>query len=778
MEPFAYIRRSYDQLRDTDAGYLARALREVGGIRSDSRRWEILMRELRFDRARFGERECVLRGLSWVAPLKLTAQQIVYGDDEPRSIQDVREQEMYSGEAPLATDAGTLLIDGAHRVVRGELGACVGFAPFERGWRFANIWGDCLEFVALDGGVEIHCRLADDSVSALWTGEPPTFEPKGKKSALREPAVPENVIVRTREDIQNFLGRYPLPTTSRAVIAPSSLFAGAEEDPWSSEDFERVLDWVRTEEADKLRRAQPVPLRVLGPGLIVARWVRRGLFLTAMDALDRGDTMSFGTRAKPRRKQDFSWLPHDTWNCAPLASLLRARLTSEATAPTAPIASPVSTASLQRTLRLAANVRAPSEWLSSSVKKVTLLELPMCELDRDGEVLRPDRFTDRTIRGALGLTQRDREVDPLAIASPDALPTDAALSSECARATLASRRFEQTTNVLARTDDALAVTDAAGARWIERSPACAQQDRLFREQWAATDLGAHERGARYAESASTRDGALAIGKLLRIGFDLRVTPGAAWVTTARIGDAMDAMRGRQVESVLHDTRYGREAWRGALTTDSLADVGAVLADGATLATVLEPTDNAALSPEDRLLRAIDGEPMGAMVERPARWPGPTATVIAREVFARRGVDELVPLVRAREARLEALRARVEACAAIDDELARAALLEQVEEDRDVAQRGNDLPPGVIAVATWLLAWRAPLAIGSVLSLRNDRQLTVEKVESERFFDGTTELDVLAHPSMREAIIAAAARADDSADASSSAALCCYVLREG
>lgn len=777
MDPFEFVRRSYDQLLDTNEGYLSLALREVGLIQSEWRQWEIALRAVRFERPRLDEQECVLRGLSLVVPLKLAAQQLLFTDEEPRAIVDVREQEMYSSELPIPTCGGTLVIDGEHRVVRSELGVCEGFAPFERGWRYGNAWGDCIEFVPVRDGVELTYRLADDSVSARWTHEPLVTESKGKKSALREPSLPEKLVLRSSADIQDFLSKYPLPTGRRAVIAPATLFAGAADQPWSAEDLERVLDWVRTDAADALRRAHGTPLRVLGPGLIIARWVRRGLFLTAMDALDRGDTMSFGPRAKPKRKRDFTWLPHDAWNARPLAALLRARIESEATAPRAPIASPVAVATLHRSLRVASNVRVPSGWLSATVKKVTIAELPMCELDRAGEILAPDRFTARTIRGALGLSATDREVDPLPIAAPDALPADAALSAACARETLATRRFDEATSVLARTDDALAVRDSRGARWIARSPDSAQRRRLAREELVAS-VRDYDAGARYGDSLTSRDGALALGKLVRIGFDSRVRPGAAWVSTARLGDALDAMRAERVESTLRDTRAGREAWRDADTVDSLADVGTTVLEGAALATVLVPTDDASLSPEERLLRAIDGAPMGAATERAVRWTGPAATVVARTVFARRGVDELVPVVRAREAVLRSLQARMDASIAVQDEPARAALLEQVNEAQYAASRGCDLPPGVIAVATWLLAWRAPVAVESALALRNDTRITVERVSDERYFEGAAEVDLLVHPSMRDAITAAQERSLEFVGATpGDAPPACYVLRE-
>jgi hypothetical protein len=363
----------------------------------------------------------------------------------------------------------------------------------------------------------------------------------------------------------------------------------------------------------------------------------------------------------------------------------------------------------------------------------------------------------------------------------DRVGSTAALSALCeadsravARFTLATRVFDQRTRVLAITEDALGVSAERGVEWIERSPESASAKQHFRERFCCT-IGAHDAGERYAETSSTRDGLLAVGKLLRVGFDRRVSKDSAWISTARIGASMDALCADEVESVVRDTRLGREQWSDRAITDSLADVGATIAPGQTLATVLVPSDDPSLSAETRLLRAIDGTPLGPAIARPVLWSGPAATVVARTVIARRGVDELPCVIAQRALRLRSLAARVEACERIEDESARAALVELVREDEYNSSRGYDLPPGVVAIARWLLAWRAPLEKSSVLSLRDGARLTVKTVTAERLFEGAEQVDALVHRSMREQITALAERVE-SVGAQSKAAPVCYALR--
>jgi len=68
----------------------------------------------------FDVRECILRGSTYAAPLRVKIRLIIY-DRETKSIKDVREQEVYMGEIPLMTDNGTFVINGTERVIVSQL---------------------------------------------------------------------------------------------------------------------------------------------------------------------------------------------------------------------------------------------------------------------------------------------------------------------------------------------------------------------------------------------------------------------------------------------------------------------------------------------------------------------------------------------------------------------------------------------------------------------------------------------------------------------------------
>jgi hypothetical protein len=747
-----YVSASWAQLLDASNGYLEAIRRELSPAISPSERWHFELVSIAFDRPRYSETECERFGLSLAAPIKPTLRQIVYDDRDPPSIQDIREQEIYSGESLLPTRAGCVLVDGAPRVVRAELGPCLGLAPFERGWRAGNIWGDAVEFVREKGGVAITVRLADDSLPSSWAREPVSFDaPPKARVPFIEPALPPTVTVKSRADIEAFFALAQIDAPNIAVGAPQSLFERPPGERWSFDDLLRVIDWVQSDEAERARREAATPLRALGPGLVLARWLRRGLFLTMHTAIERGETMSFGPRLKPKKRAAFDWYPHDTWNAKPLAQLVRARAESEAWTPRCPSAHPVAIAELLRTLRVPAHVTPPKGWQVDASKKLTLAQLPLCDILEDGTILRPDRWTARTLPDALAFGGSLPSTRPLLISGAEPAPIESALAPTVARLG-AMDCFDRDCMVLAATDEAIAVsdTDRGAFEWIEPRRPRADDRCLLRDTLTAT-VGAHAKGQPITRSLAARDATLALGRTLRIGFDRRVAEGSLWLSTDRIGAALDALRAGEIECVVRDTRLGREEWSDAATTDSLATVGDRVATGGTLATVLVPTDDEGLSPEERLLAAINGTSAGPVRERRTRWTGPDATVIDRAIFARRGVEELVPLAVDRARRVAQLRERERACEALPED-SRASLLDLVQEDLYRAERGNDLPPGVIALARWLLSWSEPIAQGSTLATRTGHRFVIESVTAERFFEGAAQVDALVHPATRDRIL--------------------------
>ncbi len=73
---------------------------------------------------KYNVEECLQKGVTYAAPLKITVQLIVWDvdpDTSSRTIRDVKEQEVYFGEIPLMTENGTFIINGTERVIVSQL---------------------------------------------------------------------------------------------------------------------------------------------------------------------------------------------------------------------------------------------------------------------------------------------------------------------------------------------------------------------------------------------------------------------------------------------------------------------------------------------------------------------------------------------------------------------------------------------------------------------------------------------------------------------------------
>lgn len=70
------------------------------------------------------EEECLFRGLTFAAPMKVRIRLVVWDVDPDTKIRDIRavkEQDVYFGEIPLMTERGTFIINGTERVVVSQL---------------------------------------------------------------------------------------------------------------------------------------------------------------------------------------------------------------------------------------------------------------------------------------------------------------------------------------------------------------------------------------------------------------------------------------------------------------------------------------------------------------------------------------------------------------------------------------------------------------------------------------------------------------------------------
>ncbi|MGV8057407.1 MAG: DNA-directed RNA polymerase subunit beta [Smithellaceae bacterium] len=82
---------------------------------------------------RYDVRECVQKGMTYAAPLKIVVRLVVFDTDrladgkisresnEAKLIRDIKEQEIYFGEIPLMTENGTFIVNGTERVIVSQL---------------------------------------------------------------------------------------------------------------------------------------------------------------------------------------------------------------------------------------------------------------------------------------------------------------------------------------------------------------------------------------------------------------------------------------------------------------------------------------------------------------------------------------------------------------------------------------------------------------------------------------------------------------------------------
>ena len=77
-----------------------------------------------FENIKYSEDECLNKGMTYEAPLKLTVRLLVFDTDVnngTKSIRDIKEQEIYFGTIPMMTERGTFIINGTERVVVSQL---------------------------------------------------------------------------------------------------------------------------------------------------------------------------------------------------------------------------------------------------------------------------------------------------------------------------------------------------------------------------------------------------------------------------------------------------------------------------------------------------------------------------------------------------------------------------------------------------------------------------------------------------------------------------------
>ncbi|MGC0371956.1 MAG: hypothetical protein DGJ47_000657 [Rickettsiaceae bacterium] len=103
---------------------LQNVLNSIFPVKESSGRAIIDFVEYDFDTPKFDVEECIQRGLSYVAGLKVTLRLSVWDIDETtgaKEIKGIKEQEVYMGDVPFMTKNGTFVINGTERVVVSQM---------------------------------------------------------------------------------------------------------------------------------------------------------------------------------------------------------------------------------------------------------------------------------------------------------------------------------------------------------------------------------------------------------------------------------------------------------------------------------------------------------------------------------------------------------------------------------------------------------------------------------------------------------------------------------
>ncbi len=77
-----------------------------------------------FGEPKYKVSECIERGMTYEAPIKITVRLVTYdvdSDTEVKSVKDIKEQSVYLGSMPLMTRTGVFVINGTERVIVSQL---------------------------------------------------------------------------------------------------------------------------------------------------------------------------------------------------------------------------------------------------------------------------------------------------------------------------------------------------------------------------------------------------------------------------------------------------------------------------------------------------------------------------------------------------------------------------------------------------------------------------------------------------------------------------------
>ncbi|NTW16206.1 MAG: DNA-directed RNA polymerase subunit beta, partial [Syntrophaceae bacterium] len=118
-----FLQKDVDPLKRSSFG-LQGAFKSVFPISDFSGKCSLEFVSYKIGNVRYDVKECVQKGMTYAAPLKIVVRLVVFDTDRgsgQKTIRDIKEQEIYFGEIPLMTDNGTFIMNGTERVIVSQL---------------------------------------------------------------------------------------------------------------------------------------------------------------------------------------------------------------------------------------------------------------------------------------------------------------------------------------------------------------------------------------------------------------------------------------------------------------------------------------------------------------------------------------------------------------------------------------------------------------------------------------------------------------------------------
>ncbi|MDO5767871.1 MAG: DNA-directed RNA polymerase subunit beta [Psychrobacter sp.] len=126
VDSYQQFLQEHKKPKSRDNTGLQAAFSSIFPIESHSGNAELQFVEYYLGTPEFDERECILRGSTFAAPMRVKIRLIIKDKDSKykdskAAIKDIREQSVYMGEMPLMTNNGTFIINGTERVIVSQL---------------------------------------------------------------------------------------------------------------------------------------------------------------------------------------------------------------------------------------------------------------------------------------------------------------------------------------------------------------------------------------------------------------------------------------------------------------------------------------------------------------------------------------------------------------------------------------------------------------------------------------------------------------------------------